>query len=131
NGCCELHLGAPQPRRGRKPRPGWRSVRRDVPSMAARHLRRSQDCLRPAASDPIPARETTGRTVMSRSPDRRLCMMTYSMKAHGCDPQHIKGMSEKLIVSHYENNYGGAVKRLNAIEEHLAGLDFAKVPGFV
>jgi hypothetical protein len=26
----------------------------------------------------------------------------------------IKGMSEKLIVSHYENNYGGAVKRLNS-----------------
>lgn len=58
-------------------------------------------------------------------------MMTYSMKPLGCDPQRIKGMSEKLIVSHYENNYGGAVKRLNAIEEHLAGLDFAKAPGFV
>jgi len=36
----------------------------------------------------------------------------YSMKPLGCDPQRIKGMSEKLIVSHYENNYGGAVKRL-------------------
>ena len=32
-------------------------------------------------------------------------------------------MSEKLIVSHYENNYGGAVKRLNLIVEQLAGLD--------
>jgi hypothetical protein len=29
-------------------------------------------------------------------------------------------MSERLIVSHYENNYGGAVKRLNLIEEKLA-----------
>ena len=36
------------------------------------------------------------------------------MEPLGCDPQHIKGMSEKLIVSHYENNYGGAVKRLNS-----------------
>ena len=35
--------------------------------------------------------------------------MSYSMKPLGCDPQHVKGMSEKLIVSHYENNYGGAV----------------------
>jgi superoxide dismutase, Fe-Mn family len=38
-------------------------------------------------------------------------------------------MSEKLIVSHYENNYGGAVKRLNLIEQQLAELDFAKAPG--
>ena len=40
-------------------------------------------------------------------------------------------MSEKLLVSHYENNYGGAVNRLNAIEAQLAGLDFAKAPGFL
>jgi superoxide dismutase, Fe-Mn family len=58
-------------------------------------------------------------------------MATFSMKPLGCDPQRIKGMSEKLIVSHYENNYGGAVKRLNLIEEQLAGLDYAAAPGFV
>jgi len=40
-------------------------------------------------------------------------------------------MSERLIVSHYENNYGGAVKRLNLIEEQLAGLDFAAASGFL
>ena len=57
--------------------------------------------------------------------------MTYAMKALACDPTRIKGMSEKLIVSHYENNYGGAVNRLNAITAQLAELDFAKAPGFV
>lgn len=57
--------------------------------------------------------------------------MTYSMKPLGCDPARIKGMSERLIISHYENNYGGAVKRLNLIEEQLAELDYAKAPGFV
>ena len=57
--------------------------------------------------------------------------MTYQMKPLGCDPQRIKGMSEKLIVSHYENNYGGAVKRLNLIEEQLAGLDFNTAPGYL
>jgi superoxide dismutase, Fe-Mn family len=57
--------------------------------------------------------------------------MTYTMKPLGCDPQHIKGMSEKLIVSHYENNYGGAVKRLNLITEQLAGLDFTTAPNFL
>ena len=58
-------------------------------------------------------------------------MMSYSMKPLGCDPQHVKGMSEKLIVSHYENNYGGAVKRLNLITEQLAGLDFNTAPNFL
>jgi Fe-Mn family superoxide dismutase len=56
--------------------------------------------------------------------------MAYTMKPLGCDPQRIKGMSEKLIVSHYENNYGGAVKRLNLITEQLAGLDFNTAPNF-
>ncbi|MEQ1716236.1 MAG: Fe-Mn family superoxide dismutase [Hyphomicrobium sp.] len=57
--------------------------------------------------------------------------MSYTMKPLGCDPSRIKGMSEKLIISHYENNYGGAVKRLNLIEEQLAGIDFRTAPGFV
>jgi superoxide dismutase, Fe-Mn family len=58
-------------------------------------------------------------------------MMSYSMKPLGCDPRHIKGMSEKLIVSHYESNYGGAVKRLNLITEQLAELDFGTAPNFL
>lgn len=56
--------------------------------------------------------------------------MVYQIKPLSCDPARLKGLSEKLIVSHYENNYGGAVKRLNAITEQLAGLDFAKAPVF-
>src|ERR1700738_1474401 len=57
--------------------------------------------------------------------------MTYNMKPLACDPARIKGMSERLIISHYENNYGGAVKRLNLIEEKLAELDYASTPGFL
>jgi Fe-Mn family superoxide dismutase len=57
--------------------------------------------------------------------------MAYIIKPLACDPTRIKGMSEKLIVSHYENNYGGAVNRLNAITAQLAELDFTKAPGFV
>jgi superoxide dismutase, Fe-Mn family len=41
--------------------------------------------------------------------------MTYEIKPLSCNPTQLKGLSEKLIVSHYENNYSGAVKRLNAI----------------
>jgi Fe-Mn family superoxide dismutase len=57
--------------------------------------------------------------------------MLYTMKPLACEPSRIKGMSEKLLVSHYENNYGGAVNRLNAIEAQLVELDFAKAPGFL
>lgn len=57
--------------------------------------------------------------------------MRYEMKPLSCDPSRLSGLSEKLIVSHYENNYGGAVKRLNAIAEQLQALDFAKAPVFL
>lgn len=57
--------------------------------------------------------------------------MTYQMKPLACDPSSLKGLSERLIVSHYENNYGGAVKRLNAICDQLVGLDPASAPVFV
>jgi Fe-Mn family superoxide dismutase len=57
--------------------------------------------------------------------------MPYTMKPLSCDPARIKGMSERLIISHYENNYGGAVKRLNSIDEQLAQLEFDKAAGFL
>ena len=57
--------------------------------------------------------------------------MTYAPKPLSLDPKSINGISEKVLVSHYENNYVGAVKRLNAIGMQLADLDFAKAPNFV
>lgn len=57
--------------------------------------------------------------------------MSYEMKPLSCNPATLKGLSEKLIVSHYENNYGGAVRRLNAITTQLESLDFATAPVFV
>jgi Fe-Mn family superoxide dismutase len=57
--------------------------------------------------------------------------MPFSMRTPSCDPARIKGMSERLIVSRYENNYGGAVKRPTAIAQQLGELDLAKTPVFV
>jgi Fe-Mn family superoxide dismutase len=57
--------------------------------------------------------------------------MPCQPKPLSCDPARVRGMSERLIVSHYENNYCGAVKRLNVIQEQLAGLDPATAPGFL
>ena len=55
----------------------------------------------------------------------------YVVKPFALDPKSVKGISEKVLISHYENNYVGAVKRLTAIAAQLAELDFAKAPGFV
>lgn len=46
------------------------------------------------------------------------------------DPKKLKGLSERLIVSHHENNYGGAVKNLNKVEEELSRVN-KDTPGFV
>jgi Fe-Mn family superoxide dismutase len=55
----------------------------------------------------------------------------YEIKPLPFDPKAISGLSEKILVSHYENNYIGAVKRLNAIGTQLAELDYAKAPVFM
>lgn len=54
----------------------------------------------------------------------------YEPKPLGLDPKSIKGLSDKIITSHYDNNYVGAVRRLNAINGDLAKLDFATAQGF-
>ena len=67
----------------------------------------------------------------SAQPATAVPRMDYAIKKLPFDPARIKGISEKLLTSHYENNYSGAVKRLNAITAQLAGLDPAAAPVFV
>src|SRR5213075_743730 len=54
--------------------------------------------------------------------------MRYQIKPIHCRPWTLSYLSVKLIESHYENNYGGALRRLNAITEQLESLDFEKTP---
>jgi Fe-Mn family superoxide dismutase len=46
------------------------------------------------------------------------------------DPKKLKGISEKLIVSHHDNNYAGAVNNLNKVEDELARVN-KDTPGFL
>jgi superoxide dismutase, Fe-Mn family len=57
--------------------------------------------------------------------------MRYQLTPIFCRPWLVNGLSLRLIESHYENNYGGALRRLNAITEQLESLDFARTPGYV
>jgi superoxide dismutase, Fe-Mn family len=47
------------------------------------------------------------------------------------DPKAIGWLSEKLLVSHHDNNYAGAVRRIDAIHAELAQVGWAKAPGFL
>jgi Fe-Mn family superoxide dismutase len=40
----------------------------------------------------------------------------------------LNGLSEKMIVSHHDNNYGGAVKNLNRVELELAQINSDTAP---
>jgi superoxide dismutase, Fe-Mn family len=54
---------------------------------------------------------------------------TYPIRPLPFDPKTITGLSEKLLVSHHDNNYAGAVRRLGQIQGQLNGLEPA-APGF-
>ena len=43
-------------------------------------------------------------------------------------PWTLNGISEHMLVSHYENNYGNAVRMLNAVRRELATLDATTPP---
>ena len=57
--------------------------------------------------------------------------MKYQLAPFSCRPWLLNGLSLRLIESHYENNYGGALRRLNAITEKLEALDCASAPAYI
>ena len=71
-----------------------------------------------------------GRTVLAeRNPARWRCNSASCLIAVRTKSNHfpieagkLKGLSEKLITSHHQNNYGGAVKRLNQIQQQIGSL---------
>jgi Fe-Mn family superoxide dismutase len=46
------------------------------------------------------------------------------------DPKRLAGLSERLLVSHHDNNYAGALRNLNAVELELARVT-KETPGFL
>lgn len=46
------------------------------------------------------------------------------------DPAAVPGLSQRLLTSHHDNNYVGAVRRLGQIQTAFAAVDPATAPGF-
>jgi Fe-Mn family superoxide dismutase len=57
--------------------------------------------------------------------------MQYHIAPLFCRPWTLNGISPRLIESHYEHNYGGALSRLNKITKELEALDPATTPNEV
>src|SRR5262245_24186614 len=56
----------------------------------------------------------------------------HQVKPLPFDPAKLNGLSEKLIRSHWENNYQGAVRALNAVEQRLDAMSKEKdLPPYV
>jgi superoxide dismutase, Fe-Mn family len=56
-------------------------------------------------------------------------IMQYRLAPLFCRPWALNGITPRLIESHYETNYGSAVRQLNLLTEELAALDPATAPG--
>lgn len=57
---------------------------------------------------------------------------THQPKPLPFDAGRLKGISEKLIKSHWENNYIGSVKALNVVEQRLAAMSKEReLPAYV
>jgi len=67
-------------------------------------------------------RMTTEEQAATVIPASRAFSGQHSPKPLPFDPAKLKGLSEKLVRSHWENNYSGAVKALNVVEQRLASM---------
>jgi superoxide dismutase, Fe-Mn family len=54
--------------------------------------------------------------------------MRHQLEPLYCRPWTLNGISPRLIESHYENNYGSALNRLNSLTEQLESLDLNATP---
>src|SRR2546423_4674807 len=82
---------------------------------------------RPTASP----RSTTSAMARRRADEHQESSMDLQLRPLTLDLSRLDGLSQRLVASHHENNYAGAVKRLNAIREQLSQLDWSATPVFV
>ncbi len=83
-----------------------------------------------AVTDGAHAADQKGAVAMSASSPAFAAI--HQPKPLAFDPAKLNGLSEKLIRSHWENNYGGSVKTLNAVKQKLAqALTDKDTPPFV
>jgi Fe-Mn family superoxide dismutase len=83
-------------------------------------------CHAPPASpqSPRPSPSTGGSTM----PSEAALAGNHAVVPLPFAPGALSGLSERLITSHHDNNYGGAVKNLNRVEQELAAITTDTAP---
>jgi Fe-Mn family superoxide dismutase len=88
-----------------------------------------REALKLVGATPLVAVALQGGSAMAEETgDRPLAYRDqHRVKPLPFDPAKLQGLSEKLITSHHQNNYG-AVKRLNLIEQQIGALSRDAAP---
>lgn len=77
-----------------------------------------------------PARTAAGEHGAAGAAGRHVAPGAHAPVPLPFDPKTLRGLSERLLVSHHDNNYAGAVRNLNAVELELARVT-KETPGFL
>ena len=89
-----------------------------------------RDFLKTSAA--IGAVVAAGAPATATAADAPALRLAYGYQHVPVDAKSLKGLSDKLIQSHWENNYGGAVRALNTLRGRLAAAAAdANTPPFV
>lgn len=84
----------------------------------------------PGAGPAAPPPRVPATAALPPGPAPPAAAGVHAVKPLPFRPDALRGLSERLIVSHHENNYGGAVKNLNRVEGELARVT-KDTPAFV
>jgi Fe-Mn family superoxide dismutase len=97
---------------------------------AALALGLARDALAKSEAPAAPAHPASPPAVAATTKPAPALAGTHVVVPLPFNPSSLNGISEKLITSHHDNNYAGAVKNLNNVEQDLA-LIKADTPPFV
>ena len=75
------------------------------------------------ASTLLEAKDSTANKTLTKAYDTKHEILPLKF-----DPKSLRGISENVIVSHHDNNYAGAVKKLRLIQKQIAALPTSAHP---
>lgn len=93
-------------------------------------MTRRQVLVTAATASPLVLGRHPGATAAEGKPPGPLLPGKHVIAPLPFDPKKLKGLSERLLVSHHENNYAGALKNLNKVEDELTKVT-KDTPGFL
>lgn len=76
-----------------------------------------------AATSVVASKADAAPSTKAAPPFAPVLQGNHKVEPLSFDPAKLNGLSERMMRSHHENNYAGAVKNLNRVEQELASID--------